>query len=409
MRSLVVFALMILTATSFADANACKPSSPFQELLACAEAQAPEVQSAELELARAKAQVSAAGQLRNPEFALETFQGNINGEKREETDLSLGIPIELGGKISARTSAANAGVTLSEARLYQARAKVRSELVTKLHRLRQVLHEGQIAEEAIGTFSKLIQQFASRPALSPEQQLSSSVFRLSKGEYDLKRSATQDEILELDSYFRLHTGLGVDSLKSSLPQIYKTWPRVAAPTSAKASPEVRIQQSELDLALAELESAQSEAWPTLTIGPSMKVLNEAGAKNNLMGLNLSLPLPVFNTNGGGRAVGRAGVELSKTKQSFVLREQLLRRETAVKIYEQTVKSLETSISHEEIERRHVDAEKLFLKGVVPSALVIETHRTSFELEKVRHERELKAIETLLEIYTIDGTILENNL
>ena len=60
-------------------------------------------------------------------------------------------------------------------------------------------------------------------------------------------------------------------------------------------------------------------------------------------------------------------------------------------------------------RRHEQAEKLFIKGVVTSSIVIETHRTSYELERSRHERELKALESMLSLYAIDGTIMEVEL
>lgn len=398
---------------SFANAQASEtcPSEmkTHQDVIVCAESRSPEVQSALLEIDRSKASIEAAGQWQNPQLSAETFQGKTGGQNQSETDISLGVPIELGGKISARKGVAKGGLGLAEAKLYEARAKVRSQVLLKLHRLRQVIHEQEIADEAIRTFTKLIGQYNKRPSLSPEQQISFSVYQLSKSEYELKRSSTVEEILGLDAFFKFNLGLSVEKIRSVLPSSPKTWPKVGVSENMRASPKQQILQAELDTAKAELSLAQSEAWPTLTVGPSLKMQTESGQSNNLMGLNVSLPLPLFNVNGGGRAAAAAGVKLNETRRDLGLREQVVRREELQKVYEQSIKAMTESLSHENIEQRHRDAERLFTKGVVPSSLVIEAHRTSFELEKTRHEREIRALEALLDLYAIDGNILEVNL
>lgn len=389
--------------------NLCADFKTYQQLVDCAVSNSPEVQNSKLELQRAKAQVQAAGQWKNPEFSGQTLSGKAGNDDVRETDLALGIPIELGGKISARKSLAESGVALSEANLYETQARVKITTFLKLHRLRQVLHEQEIADEAIKTFSRLIAQYSKRPALSPEQQLSMSVYGLSKSEYDLKKSATDDEVQALNTYFKNHLGLSIDQLKDRLPSSPSQWPQVTVANDKGNSPQARIFEAELNAAKAELSAAQSEAWPTLTVGPSYKMQSEGGLSNNMMGVNLSLPLPLFNMNGAAKAAANAGVQLNETKRQLGLREQGFKREELERIYNFTIKVLASSLSHDEIEKRHTQSEVLFMKGVAPSSLVIETHRTSYELEKTRHERELKALESLLEIYVLDGTILEKNI
>lgn len=408
-RLLSVMLFLCLTSSgAFAEPNCASPSS-YRDLIACAESRSLEIQTAQLEVDRSNALIEAAGQWRNPELSAETFQGKVGGQNQSETDISLGVPIEMGGKISARTAVARGGFGLAEAKLYEARAKIRSQILLKLHRLRQVIHEQEIADEAIRTFGKLIRQYAKRPGLSPEQQISFSVYQLSKSEYELKRSNTVEEILGLDAFFKLNLGLSTEQIRSVLPSSPKSWPKIDSSKNVRSSPKLQILQAELETAKAELSLAQSEAWPTLTVGPSLKMQTESGQSNNLMGINVSLPLPLFNINGGARAVAAAGVKLNETRRELGVREQSLRREELRNVYSQSVQALTESLSHENIEQRHRDAERLFTKGVVPSALVIEAHRTSFELEKTRHEREIRALEALLDLYAIDGNILEVHL
>lgn len=406
----IVTFFVISLALPFAHAQTdCKDVKNYQKIIECAELRSPEVREAQMELDQARQQIRAAGQWRNPELGAESFSGKVGTENRSETDISLGVPIELGGKISARENVAKGQAATSEARLFESRSKVRTQVLLKLHRLRQVLHEQEIVDEAIGTFSKLVNQYAKRPALAPEQQISASVFQLSKGDYDLKKVSNADEILELDSFFKLNVGLGIDEIKKNLPHVPKAWPSIQKQENNRPSPRQRVLEAEVQTANAELSQAQSEAWPTLTVGPSIKMVKENGMSDQMMGFNVSLPLPIFNLNGGARSAAAAGVKLSETRRQIGLRGQELKRLELVRVYEQSVKILQGSLSHEEIEKRHTDAEKLFTRGVVPSALVIEAHRTSYELERTRHERELKALEALLNIYSIDGVLLEVNL
>lgn len=406
MRWLVIAAFALSGSAVFAQADCKGQTGSVQALLACAEKFSPDTQDANLDVERAKAQIRAAGQWQNPELSAESFTGTLGGDRRSETDLSLGVPIELGGKISARTSAAEADLLAAEAKLYAARSKVRSELNLKLHRLRQALHEEEIIDEAIGTFSKLVRQYGARPKLSPEQQLSASVFQMSKGDYDLKKAAGQDELLQLETYFRLNLGVSLADLKKVAPEVPKTWPELKAPSSKGISPTLRMLQAELQSANAEASIAQSQAWPTLTVGPSMKLLREEGQSSEMIGFNVSLPIPAFNLNGGARAAAGASVRLAEKRKQLGEIEQNAKREELVKVYQQSIQALSSTLSHKEIEKRHSDSERLFERGIVPASLVIEAHRSSFELERARHERELRALEALYGIYAIDGSILE---
>jgi cobalt-zinc-cadmium efflux system outer membrane protein len=374
----------------------------YQEAIKCAEVKSPEVQRAELALERAKKQVSAAGQWQNPEISADSYHGKVGAERASETEIALGVPVELGGKISARTAVAEGDVAKAEAELFQARANVRTNMLLKLHRLRQLLHEQEVIEESISTFSKLVSQYSKRLKLSPEQEVTVTVFRMSKSDYDLKKIETLDELLTIDSFFKISLGTSIEALKQGLPESPKTWPKIGPSNSKSNSPQLRLAQAELSSAQAELSLAQSESWPTLTLGPSVKMQTEAGRSDQLYGFNVSFPIPVFNMNGSGRAAALAGVKLAETGRNFVATEQQRLREEFAKIYQQSVNVLSTSLSHQEIEKKHHSIERLFLQGVVPSALVIEAHRTFVELEKSRNARELKALEVLMNIYTFDG-------
>lgn len=159
----VTLFLGVLLAPLLAEAsNSCGKLTSTKDVLLCAEERAPEVQRALLESEQAKARIGGAAQWVNPEVSVDSVSGTVGGEKQGETEIGLGIPIELGGKISSRKAVAEGGASLADARLTNARFKARSEALLKLHRLRQLLHEQEVIEESISTFSKLISQYQQR-------------------------------------------------------------------------------------------------------------------------------------------------------------------------------------------------------------------------------------------------------
>lgn len=413
MRSyLILVTGYLLVAGSFttraqAEATVCAPEmKTYRDVISCAELRSPEAQVAIADVNKAKADVSAAGQWKNPEFSAVTVQGKSGGQTSAQTDLDLGIPIELGGKISARRGVAEGGVAEAEARAFEVRAKIKSETLVKLHRLRQIYHEQEVIDEAIGTFTKLVNQFAKRPKLSPEQQLSNTVFRMSKSEYEIKRAETVEEMASLRAYFKVSVGREVEELKGLTPESPKNFPDVKEEYKFGTSPRSKLAHAELQISQAALTLAQSEAWPTVVVGPAVQLQSQGGLSTPMFGVNLRLPLPLFNMNGAGKAAAASGVSLSETRKSYAYAEEERYREALVRVYNESKRVLGATLSHKEIEGRHQEIESLFLKGIVPSALVIEAHRTFVELEITRNQRELKAIASLLSIFTIDGQISE---
>lgn len=403
---LFVFLISVLIWAQGALAQQPTCGLPFKnatDVLGCAENRSPEVQKALLELEQAKAQIGASEQWRNPELSIDSVSGS---DGKSETGVNLGIPIELGGKLDARRNVAKSGTTKAEATLYAAKTEVRSSVLLKLHRLRQLTHEQEVIDESIDTFTKLVKQYGQRFKLSPEQEISVTVFKMSKSEYELKKSELLAERNLLDAFFQTVIGVGLGELQSVVPKSPKTWPALPASGTSSESPKLKLTSAEIERAKAELSLAASEAWPTVVLGPSIKMQNESGRNNQLYGFNLSLPLPIFNANGKGKAAAASGLRVAETNHQLAQLDLQKTREQLAKTYQQSVTVLGTTVSHEEIEKKHDSIEKLFFRGVVPSSLVIEAHRTYVDLEKARNERELKTLEALFAIYAFDGKLLE---
>ena len=98
MKRIYLFALAWFAYLNQTHANAiCKENfDSYQDIISCAEAKSPDIQTSKIEVERATTQIQAAGQWRNPDLSAETFQGRFGAQERSETDFSFSVPIELG-------------------------------------------------------------------------------------------------------------------------------------------------------------------------------------------------------------------------------------------------------------------------------------------------------------------------
>lgn len=408
--SVFVFCVaVIIGSPTYAAESSCQGISNYQGIVTCAEGRSPDIQRAESEVKRAKAQTDAAAQFLNPNLDVQSVSGKDDVGRKSETELTLTVPVELGGKRSARKGLAQGELAEAEAKLYAAKATVRSQIYLSLHRLRQLISERKLIDESVTTFQKLVQTYQKRPARSPEQEVTLSVFRISQSDFELRQTRSDASFAQLSNYFKLSTGLSLDEVKRYLPKAPSEWPKVDASVKSAQSPRLRLAAAEVEVAKARLSGAQSESWPTVNVGPAVKMNEEPGQSYNMVGATVSLPLPLFSFNRGNRAAAAASLSGAQLNQELMAREETGQRDQLVASYQKSVQVLGKIISGDDLEKKHFHIEQHFLRGTVPSTLVIEAHRSLVDLEENRNQRQLETLEMLLQIYALDGTLMERPL
>lgn len=385
------------------------PKSPM-DILRCAQEEHPDVKRAKLATEASGTLTEVAGQIANPELEVQSVFGRTLGDNQMQTQISLKQPIGLGGHRSARIREAEAGQKQAQADLKQVQAEVIVLTVRHLQRLRQLELEKATLEEAILAYAKLVSQFRGRPRLTPEQEVSLSVYEMAQADNRIRRAALLEEEREIEHFFHLSTGHGLEELKPALPDAPKKWPDIE--TRAKSlppSPMLFRLAADQELALSQQDKARAESWPNFMVGPMVQLQNDGPIRSQLYGVHLVMDLPVFNLNGGARA--HAARAVAKAEKSIVLRsaEESHERAEQVRIYQSAVRALKESGSVKDMERKHARVETLSVRGLIPSSLVIEAHRQRAELEKNRNERELRAIEALWTVFKLDGRIFEERL
>lgn len=386
-----------------ADTKSDCSASNYSELIRCAEKQSSDIQISEQQLRSAEKLEDVARQWINPELDADTVS---KGSERSETNASLFFTLRLGGKRDALINEAQSEAERSRAGRDLGVHQSRLELMLSLYRLSHLKSEIHIEEESVETFSKIVKQFQKRPALSPEQDVSLSVFKMALADHELRLTKLKADEEKLFQALRAVTGLSKTILAKNLPSKKQTWPSVENKASDEESPQVRAALADLKLARSQKQKAEGDSWPDLKIGPTMKAVKENGESTTFVGLGLSMPLPVFSQNGAGRAYSaqkllEAEMSAEQTKRKVAgVREELVNR------YNQTTQSLKNSISLTIVNEKHEQLEKQFFKGLVPSSLVIEAHRQLFDLEERRNSSELEALESLGRILILDNKFNE---
>ena len=405
---LFVLSLILLTRLALAD---CQELASPQDILDCALTHHPSVQQVQARAAQGQSLEAVASQRPNPELDASTVFGSTQGLSVVNSQVVLAHTFELGGKRSSRIEKAQAEKEVITTEVLKAKEEVALSVVTALFRIRQLKTEIATLNEALYTFKQIKGQLKTRPKLTPEQRVALSIFKLAESDYTLRRTSLEGEERAVVKLLSLAIGKPISFKTELLPQAKERWPEIqeSENTQEFSGSDISRLRAEVKSAQADLSLAQSDSWPNLKIGPEFQAQTQAGLSYQAYGVSLSLPLPLYQANGGGRRFAALGVEKAETAlraSSDLLKTE---RNQQVAQYQAAVKALQQASTLREVEKEHQSVEDLFKVGLIQSSLVIEAHRQIVDLTRNVNEQELAAIRALWRIYAIDGRVLKEKL
>lgn len=404
-----VSSLIVSIFSSFAfsaePVRSCNPSS-YTELVKCAVNQSAEIEISKRQLNAASELKEVSQQWINPELDVESIS---KGSQKSELTAGVLFTVDLSGRRSALQGEAKAEYEKTKTLSDMNTAQLKLDLILKLYKISHLKSEIKIEEEAVSTFARIISQFQKRSGLSPEQEVSQSIFRMAMSDHELNLATLNAELEQLTQDVSTSTNLEVDQVVKNLPTRKSNWPKVDANSKSKDTPMVKIASSELKIAQSIKDRAYAEPWADLKIGPVVKQIKDENTSENFVGVGVTLPLPVFNWNGSGKKYGQQKVYEAELSLQLANKKAVLLRPQLTKKYENIVRVLSKTITSKTIEEKHSHSDRLFLRGLVPSSVVVEAHRQMIELEQKRNESEREAIETLGQIHILDNNFSEENL
>ena len=411
---ILIFLAGIFVSGSFSTASDvnCDQLKSVQDVVSCALKAHPDARLAQASLEQGQYLEDSAGQRPNPELNSQAVLGNTAiGDRFTYLEFNLAANFELGGKRSSRIEKANAEFDQRRAGAVGAREQVFISTLLSLYRTRQIQSELEVLKGALESFARIQKQYRARPRLNPEQTASLLIFEIAEGDYKLRLAPLETELDRQVRGLELALGKPFTQRPELLPERKKTWPRISDSLLSEPISGSQVQGALADrkFAQAQLELAQSGSWPDLKIGPTFERQNQGFSSFNAVGLNFSLPLPLFHFNGAERAYAHLGLGKAELSLEATRKEAQDQREYFFKRYGGAVKALENSITPRELDKKHLEVELLFDRGLLPGTLVVEIHRQMVDFTKIQNEQELAAIESLARFNALRGRLFEEQL
>lgn len=403
MKMLSFLSVCAIVGSAFAQdpVPACNPNN-YGELISCINKTSIEIAVSEQQLKAANELADVAKQWINPDLDFETLS---KGSDRSETTASLMFNLRLGGKRGAGIAEAEAEIDRAQAQRNLDNGQIRLSIMLSMYRLAHLQQEIILEEESGSTFNKIVQQFQRKQALSPEEKVSVSVFKIAAADHRLSLSRLKTESESIQRQLAAVTGIEKSVFVKLLPSKKTDWPSVS-PSQEGQSPQLKLAAAQVKLAESQRSKAEADSWPDVKIGPVIRTQREAGVTESFSGVGVSLPLPIFSVNGGGRAYARSQLLAAQMNFDLEKRKTQSERDLLVMKYDASVAQLGTSINEKELDDRHATVEREFFRGLVSGAIVIEAHRQLFQFVEKRNQTEMEALEALGRILIYDNKFNE---
>lgn len=326
-----------------------------------------------------------AGAIPNPElsFEMEKFAGtrSSKGYERSEMRTSLSQTIELGGKRGKRVALANAESDASKLSASLVRIEVKNNVqvlfteILRLQELKSIYEERrQAASDFLDSASKRFDAGIASPTEKAKAQVSLESARL-----DLQRS--QVELQNAKSKLAVMWGEArptFESVQGNLKMLPVVPSKESLIESLASNTQVQFRQKEVDVRRESLELARSGAIPDLTVSGGILVVKEDDSKSAIVGL--SMPIPIFQRNGGGileatklleqaRAVANGENQLTSSQILTAYQTYNVRRDEAIFLETSVLKSANQAMDF---------VMRSFKLGRLNYLEVIEAQRTLFD-------------------------------
>lgn len=329
MHRLIAAALAAASCASIAQAQTAPPveagaALTLEQALSMAGATSPSLDAAEADLRAAAAARTVAGLRPNPEVTVDAENvagsGIYRGTQSLETTTSIALPIELGGKRSARIGVADARSrrVMVQAAITQADLRFNvvqsyAEAAAAQQRLVTARDQARIAAESLRAAQVRVQ--AGRA--SPIEVQRADVARIN-ADAQVERARRLVEV----SRFSLSKLIG-QSVSGPLDTNWFTDVRsnYGPLLDIDSSETLAMVAAEADLAVADagVRLARSQRVPDLTVGAGARYIRETG--DTAAVFSLTIPLPLFNN-------GRAAVDQASSER---LRAEAQKRVTALEV------------------------------------------------------------------------------
>jgi cobalt-zinc-cadmium efflux system outer membrane protein len=287
-----------------------------QKAMTKALAQSPRLQAFKSRLAMAKGEQQQAGAWSNPEVGIEAEniggKGTYKGIDSAELTYGISQEIQMGGKISARETIAGVGLEIASLAQQAAALDVMQEVTIAYTQAVAAEENVRLATEQKALAQDVLESVRIRvgAAAAPLIQQSRAEVELSSASIALDTARREREIASQ----KLATVLGEEKaewiLESADFYAVTALEVLDADAKLKANPDLAALHAQLAQSKGKLELERATAIPDPRVNLGVRDFRSSNEQAFVLGV--SLPIPVFNANGGN--IQKARSEIQKTEQ-----------------------------------------------------------------------------------------------
>ncbi len=382
-------------------------------LVAQALAENPELKFYEAEIGVAKGERRTAGAWVNPEVSGEVGRKRVSGDVSGEGTawaVSVQQSFEWPGRVSLRKAIADRQVKLAEAGLEQFRAALAAQVRRKGYALFAAQRREAAAAEIAGRGEELVATIVQRePAgvapLVEMRAIEAAVIKRRRVASEAAHEA-QEALFELNQLCGRPIGERVLILESTsafvdLPSVDELIRR-----AAQGNFELRQREIELTQQGFKVRLSENEAWPTITVGPQFST-EKAADKETVAGVAVSLPLPLWNRNGGNIDAAKARRSQAQTSLRLAQREveRKLRTHAAdYALHRKEMARWNPKVA-DQLREAATLADRHYRLGAVPLSTYLEVQSSYLEALEAIYATQADALNALAEIELLTGTKL----
>lgn len=303
-----------------------------------------ELAAARLDIERARARMRQAGLRPNPSLDLEQTTGRFTGSADErETAVGISLVLELGGKRRRRIELARAELEAAEAAVADRERRLVGEVLAAHAEALAALRELQITEEINDVSSKTTVFIQTRVNEGETPPLELNLIRAEVDRLRSQRRLIEGRLQAAFIHLKSLAGIALSEpvrLREDLASPFQPKPpatlEAAIEIALRTRPDLRLARLTEEVAQAGLGLARAQGVPDMTVstkysfGRSVTDLPEpliaVPDHDRLLTFGVSVGIPIFNRNQGGKAEATRAISQARVRREFL--EQLVRAEVS---------------------------------------------------------------------------------
>ena len=372
----------------------------------------PELQFYEAELAAARAGRKTAGLPANPEVSGGVGQKTVRGGgvSAEGVAWSVSVvqPFEWPGRIGLRKAIANRDVELAELGFARFKLALAGRVRALAYGLFAAQEKSAAAGEVADRFQALREVLVQRDSAGLTPVLETRIIEATELTMQRRASdatlAAQSALLELNQL----RGVAPHELLRIFPAELAFGPRAETETLLALARtnnfELRVRAVELTQQGFRVDLAKNERFPAISVGPSYASEQAGSERQGIIGVGVSLPLPLWNRNG-------ANIEAAKARQMqaevslAVARREVERKVLATALtYETKLRAMAKwrpdSVQH--FKEAAELADRHYRLGAVPISIYVELQKQYLEAVESLLETKQAALEAAAQLELLTG-------